>query len=179
MRSLHDMAPDELLREYFAERRRREGVPSSAGIDPDRPRERRPKGDRYEELVMLTMGCSSLALKIMYEASWRARPATHHCGVDGCEQYRVAHEHREVMGNDGHPLLSGGVPMTEPVSIHVPPASISMRWGIEPKVMKRMVKDVLDQVAENMANRRGRERNTATSGPTLEDVKALAKAVLG
>jgi len=181
MRDLSTMPPEEILAEYFAEKRRRESPPSLAGIDPEAPKERKPSSGRYEELLLLTRGCSPVSLKIMYEASSSYRLANWRCPVHGCDQV-TDHEHRPVLGTDGKPLTAGGVEITQPVCNPVPPSVWAKRYGISDKEAKRMVRDVLDQVAEHMARRkRGarEERERMHEGPTIEDVRALARRVLG
>lgn len=152
-RALEDMQPDEVLREYFAERRRRESPPSLAGIEPDQPRERKPDSGRYESLILLTRGCDRIMLECMYAASALYQLAGWQCPESGCEQV-VLHEHRPALGEDGRPIGD----LTTVVTVAVHPSAVSTSFGIPLVDVKRRIAGVLSVVSENAAQRRGVER---------------------
>lgn len=157
MKPVSGMTPDEILREVFAERRRREGLPSSAGINPDSPKGRRVPSGRHEDLILLTMGCDKAMIEAMYAASSLYQLGGDRCHVGGCNQ-AVLHEHRNVLGDDGKPLLSQGEPITEPVAVAVHPSAVALQHGIPLEDVKRRIGAVLNQVAENQGRRRGAAR---------------------
>jgi hypothetical protein len=178
MRDLTQMAPDEVLRIFFSEKRRRENPPSLSGLDPDSPREKAPQSGIWEELLALTRGCDPGTLAIMYEASgsWRIMSTGWHCTVEGCGQW-IDHKHSDVVGTDGKPLMSGGRPITEPVCNAVPAVALAKKYGLKTAVLKSRIAGVMEQVAENIGRRR--EPRSGYVGISVEDVRALAKAVLG
>jgi hypothetical protein len=173
-RSLDEMAPDEVLREYFAERRRRESPPSLAGIEPDQPKERKPSSGRYEELILLTMGADRMMLEAMFHASGMWKRATWQCKVVGCYQV-VLHEHRDVLGEDGKPLLSQGEPITEPVTTSVSPSDVAEHFGIPLEDVKRRISSVLLQVAENQGRRRGATESWYVEDPAVATWRSWSK----
>jgi hypothetical protein len=177
MRDLTQMAPDEIIRIYCAEKRRRESPPSIQGLDPDAPREKAPQSGIWEELLALTRGCDSATLAIMYEASgaWRIMATGWHCTVDGCGQW-VDHKHSDVVGTDGNPLMSGGRPITEPVCNAVPATALAKKYGMREATLKKRIAGVMEQVAENIGRRRG--PRSRYEGVTVEDTRALARVVL-
>lgn len=173
MRDLTQMAPDEVLRIFFSEKRRRENTPSSAGIDKDAPKEKAPASGVWEELLALTRGCDQATLDIMYEASGTVpyMRAGWSCPVEGCYQF-VDHKHSDVVGTDGRPLMAGGRPITEPVCNAVPAVALAKKYGLKTADLKQRIADVMTQVAENIGKRRpGR----SWDGPTVEDTRALAR----
>lgn len=165
-RPLEDMPPDEVLREVFAERRRRECPPSLAGIEPDQPKERKPASGRYESLLLLTMGCDRLMVEAMYEVSAMYQLATWQCPAPNCQQV-VLHEHRPVLGDDGHPLMSQGQEITEAVTVPVHASAVAAKYGIPVDDVKRRIASVLDQVAENQGRRKGAAKDEYEEDPAV------------
>lgn len=170
MKLIADMAPDDVLREYFAEKRRRESPPSLSGIDPDAPREKAPPSGRYEELIGLTRGCDPRTLLMMFEASSGYMIGSWACPHDGCYQ-SVQHKHSDVLDKAGNPLVVGGHTVTIAVTTPVPSAAVAKRHGLHPQTYKAMAARVLAKVAENMGRVRGTD--PFLSGPTLAELAEL------
>lgn len=181
MKSLTDMTPEELLRDaYFPERRRRESPPSLAGISRDQPKEKPPQDGRYEDTLLLLRGVDRPMLEAMYYASSMYQLARWRCHVGGCEQVLLLHEHRDVLGDDGHPLLSQGEPITTVVAVAVHPSAVAEKYQIPIADVRRRISGVLDVIAENMGRRRGATNAVLDeSNPSDNDLLLLARRVLG
>ncbi len=164
MKPLSEMEPDAVLREYYAERRRRESPPSLAGIDPDAPREKAPPTGRWESLILLTKGCDPVTLQI---SSYLLGNWT--CGYEGCQQL-VQHEHREQLGTDGKAIMGANGPLTIAVTTPVPSSAVAKRRGLHHQTYKAATARVLATVAENLGRLKGAD--PLMSGPTLEELIA-------
>ena len=169
-----EMQPDEVLRELFAERRRREAPPSLAGIDPEAPKERKPSSGRYEDLLLLTMGADKPMLEAMYAVSGLWTYATWQCPEEGCTQV-VLHEHRDVLGEDGNPLTVNGKAITEPVTTAVHPSAVAARYGIPLEDVKRRIAGVLTTVSENQGRRRGATETRYSEDPAVATWRAWTR----
>jgi len=143
--------PEQALREFFAERHRRENPPSLAGIDPDTPRSTAPSDGRWEQLCWLTRGCPEGGLEVLYDgfARW------------GAPVWKAAQPGNRALGGD---WLSSPVRRGE----------LAARWGITTGMLARLRGAVLAAIAENLGRAREKRRGEAS-----HELRALALRSLG